>query len=65
MYPKAMFWPQCDKPSCLGRSPKHDSVGHFRPRGQTYVGIFGGSKNGKRNTRCSGVIYLGFTPQAL
>ncbi len=41
MYPKAMFWPQCDKPSCLGRSPKHDSVGHFRPRGQTYVGIDG------------------------
>ncbi len=43
MYPKAMFWPQCDKPSCLGRSPKHDSVGHFRPRGQTYVGIVGAS----------------------
>ena len=25
MHSPAMFWPECDKPSCAGRSPKHDS----------------------------------------
>ena len=34
-----MFWPQCEKPSCLGRNPKHDSFVHPNPRGQTYVRI--------------------------
>lgn len=39
MHSPAMFWPECDKPSCAGRSPKHDSFSRSDRRGQTYVRI--------------------------
>ena len=53
MHSPAMFWPECDKPSCAGRSPKHDSFSRSDRRGQTYVRIIGatGASRGRAFSR--------------
>ena len=50
MHSPAMFWPECDKPSCAGRSPKHDSFSRSDRRGQTYVRILEAGLGGCRLT---------------
>ena len=43
-----MFWPQCDKPSWVGRSPRQDTFVQFMPCCQTYVRIGRGCKDALR-----------------